>query len=62
MSFAVPPEHIEEFQTLARERDVEVTVLGEFTDDGIFHVEYDGKTVAYGEAIGAGAHRRDPIS
>ena len=47
MSFAVPPEHIEEFKTLAAERDVEVTVLGEFTDNGIFHVEYDGKTVAY---------------
>ncbi len=47
MSFAVPPEHIEEFKDLARERDVEVTVLGEFTDSGVFHVEYDGKTVAY---------------
>jgi glyoxylase-like metal-dependent hydrolase (beta-lactamase superfamily II) len=25
---------------------VEVTVLGEFTDDGKFHILYDGKTVA----------------
>ena len=47
MSFAVPPEHIEEFKKLAEERDVEVTVLGEFTDSGVFHVEYGGRTVAY---------------
>ena len=46
MSYAVPPEHIEEFKKLAAERDVEVTVLGEFTDDGKFHILYDGKTVA----------------
>ncbi|MGE4565538.1 MAG: AIR synthase-related protein [Victivallaceae bacterium] len=46
MSFAVPPEKIEEFKQLARERDVEVSVLGEFTDDGKFHIEYQGKTVA----------------
>ena len=39
MSYAVPPEHIEEFKKLAAERDVEVTVLGEFTDDGKFHIE-----------------------
>ncbi len=46
MSFAVPPEHIEEFRQLAADRDVEVSVLGEFTDDGKFHMEYNGKTVA----------------
>lgn len=45
MSFAVPPEKIEEFKALAAERDVEVSVLGEFTDDGKFHMQYDGKTV-----------------
>ena len=45
MSFAVPPEKIDEFKTLAAERDVEVSVLGEFTNDGKFHVLYDGKTV-----------------
>ena len=45
MSFAVPPEKIEEFKTLAAERDVEVSVLGEFTNDGKFHILYDGKTV-----------------
>ena len=46
MSFAVPPEKIDEFKALAKERDVEVTVLGEFTDDGKFHMLYAGKTVA----------------
>ena len=45
MSFAVPPEKLAEFQALAKARDVEVSVLGEFTDDGIFHVLYDGRTV-----------------
>ncbi len=47
MSFAVPPENIEEFRKLARERDVEVSVLGEFTDTGKFHMCYNGKTVAW---------------
>ena len=46
MSFAVPKENIEEFQRLAAERDVEVSVLGEFTDSGKFHMLYNGKTVA----------------
>ncbi len=47
MSFAVPPENISEFLKLAESRDVEVTVLGEFTDDGKFHVLYGDKTIAY---------------
>jgi len=47
MSYAVPPEHIDEFMRLAAERDVEVTVLGEFTGDGFFHILYNGATVAY---------------
>ncbi len=47
MSFAVPVEDIEEFKALAEARDVEVTVLGEFTDDGKFHMLYGDKTVAY---------------
>jgi len=46
MSFAVPPEHIEEFKALAAKRDVEVTVMGEFTDNGKFHVMYGDRTVA----------------
>ena len=47
MSFAVPPEKIAEFQALAAERDVEISVLGEFTNDGKFHMLYNGETVAY---------------
>ena len=46
MSFAVPPEKIDEFRQLAKERDVEVSVLGEFTDDGKFHIQYNRRTVA----------------
>ncbi len=47
MSLAVPPEKIEEFLFLARRMGVEVTVLGEFTDSGYFHICYGEKTVAY---------------
>ena len=46
MSFAVPPEKIDEFKALAAKRDVEVTVLGEFTCDGKFHITYGDETVA----------------
>jgi phosphoribosylformylglycinamidine synthase len=47
MSFAVPPEDIDAFLALARQRDVEATVLGEFTDSGKFHALYAGRTVAW---------------
>jgi len=47
MTLAVPPENIDEFLSLAQRRGVEATVLGEFNDSGLFHVFYDGKTVAY---------------
>jgi len=47
MSFAVPPENIDEFIRLAQSRDVEVTVMGEFTNTGKFHMTYDDRTVAY---------------
>ncbi|HSR35946.1 MAG TPA: AIR synthase-related protein, partial [Desulfurivibrionaceae bacterium] len=47
MSLAVPPEKIDEFTAMAKRFGVETTVLGEFTDSGIFHILYDGKTVAY---------------
>jgi phosphoribosylformylglycinamidine synthase len=46
MSFAVPPENIEQFKQLAADRNVEVTVMGEFTNDGKFHMVYGDKTVA----------------
>ena len=47
MTFAVPPEKLSEFEKLASSRDVEVSVLGEFSDTGKFHVVYRGRTVAY---------------
>ncbi|HWI40264.1 MAG TPA: AIR synthase-related protein, partial [Verrucomicrobiae bacterium] len=46
MSLAVPPEKIDEFLAMARRFGVEATVLGEFTDDGYFHILYGEKTVA----------------
>ncbi|MBO4305014.1 MAG: phosphoribosylformylglycinamidine synthase [Lentisphaeria bacterium] len=46
MSFAVPPENLDEFLRLAADRDVEATVLGKFTDDGKFRIQYGDRTVA----------------
>lgn len=46
MSFAVQPENLEEFKALAKSRDVEATVMGEFTDNGKFHMMYNDETVA----------------
>ncbi|GAB4257278.1 phosphoribosylformylglycinamidine synthase subunit PurS [Deferrisoma sp.] len=47
MTLAVPPEHLDEFLRLAAEMRVEATDLGEFTDDGVFHVLYGERTVAH---------------
>ena len=47
MSLAVSPEKIDEFLDMARRYGVEATVLGEFTDSGIFHILYGERTVAY---------------
>ncbi|MFW5734570.1 MAG: AIR synthase-related protein [Oceanidesulfovibrio sp.] len=47
MTLAVPQDRLEPFLGLAREMDVEATVLGEFTDTGYFHVTYGEKPVAY---------------
>jgi phosphoribosylformylglycinamidine synthase subunit PurSL len=46
MSLAVPPEKIDQFLAMARRYGVEATVLGEFTDDGFFHILYGDRTVA----------------
>ncbi|HOQ90876.1 MAG TPA: AIR synthase-related protein, partial [Candidatus Hydrogenedentes bacterium] len=46
MTLAVPPEHIDAFLDLARRREVEATVLGEFTDSGLLECYYGGKRVA----------------
>jgi len=47
MSLAVPPDRIDEFMTMAKRFNVEATVLGSFTDSGIFHMTYGDKTVCY---------------
>jgi len=46
MTVSVPPEKIDEFLALSEKMNVESTVLGEFTDTGLFEVIYDDKTVA----------------
>jgi len=46
MTLAVAPRHIEALLDLARRRDVEATVLGEFTASGHFHVTWGERTVA----------------
>jgi phosphoribosylformylglycinamidine synthase len=47
MSLAVPPEKIEAFLAMAARFGVEATVLGEFTDSGVFHMLYGERTVAW---------------
>lgn len=47
MTFAVQPENREAFLDLAAKMRVEATVLGTFTDSGIFHARYGDETVAY---------------
>jgi phosphoribosylformylglycinamidine synthase len=47
MTLAVPPEKIERFLELAQRREVEATVLGEFTDSGFFHVAHGERNVAF---------------
>jgi phosphoribosylformylglycinamidine synthase II len=45
MTLAVPPEHLEAFMELMQRRDVEATVIGEFTGSGHCVVEYHGAVV-----------------
>jgi phosphoribosylformylglycinamidine synthase subunit PurSL len=45
MTVAVPPAQLDEFLTLARRREVEATVLGEFTDSGRFEVTHGEQRV-----------------
>jgi len=47
MSLAVPPEQIDAFLAMAVRFGVEATVLGEFTDNGVFHMLYGDRTVAW---------------
>ncbi|MEE8278096.1 MAG: phosphoribosylformylglycinamidine synthase subunit PurS [Thermoanaerobaculia bacterium] len=46
MTVAVPPEKLQAFLALAARRQVEATMLGEFTDDGFLQVTYGDETVA----------------
>jgi phosphoribosylformylglycinamidine synthase II len=46
MTFSVPAAKIDAFMQLAKRRNVEASVLGEFDDSGVFRVDFDGKTVA----------------
>jgi len=47
MSLAVPPEQVDAFLEMAARFGVEATVLGEFTDNGVFHMLYGERTVAW---------------
>jgi phosphoribosylformylglycinamidine synthase len=46
MTLAVPPKNIERLLNLAKKMKVEASILGSFTNTGLFHVKYKGKTVA----------------
>ncbi len=46
MTLAVDPRKVDAFVRLAEKMGVEATVLGRFTDSGMFHVLYGEKTVA----------------
>ena len=45
MSLSVAPDRVVELLELAARRDVEATVVGQFTDTGFVDVRYDGRTV-----------------
>ena len=47
MTLSVPQDNIDSILELADRRDVEATVLGEFTESGSLHVTYGDETVAY---------------
>ncbi len=46
MSYAVQPDHIEDFLKLAADVGVEASVLGEFTESGFFEVNYGERALA----------------
>lgn len=46
MTLAAPSKNLRQLQELAALHEVEIRVLGTFTDSGIFHVLHDGQTVA----------------
>lgn len=46
MTLAVPPDCLDAFMDLARRREVEATLLGEFTDSGNLECYYEGRLIA----------------
>lgn len=46
MVLSVPPEHLDEIMAIFTAEDVEATVIGRFTDDGMLRVRYRGNVVA----------------
>ena len=46
MTLAVQPECREQFEALAKRRDVEVAFMGRYNDSGYFTVKQDGKVIA----------------
>lgn len=47
MTIAARPENMQELETLAKKHDVEITVVGKFTNSKKFHATYNNTTVAY---------------
>lgn len=46
MTVAVHPDHAETFLALSKKHAVESTVIGRYTDSGVLHITYEGKTCA----------------
>ncbi|MCK4284264.1 MAG: phosphoribosylformylglycinamidine synthase, partial [Candidatus Brocadiae bacterium] len=46
MVLSVPPENLDELMEIFQSEDVEATVIGRFTDDGMLRVKYGGNVVA----------------
>ena len=47
MTVVVKPEKLDQFLSLSKRRGVESTVVGKFTDTGMFRIFYNNKTVGY---------------
>ncbi len=47
MTVAIRPEHLHRFMELSAKHEVESTVIGRYTDSGVLHLSYEGRTCAY---------------
>ncbi len=47
MTVGIPPDQVDAFLELAARREVEATILGEFTAEPVFHVLFGDRTAAY---------------